>query len=86
MLVVLCDTDAPVASDGTYGRECCYCSDFTVVSSLLRLMPARFALECGFLPFCREAKKQRGVVSKVAKALKTTPGLQSFEIASVLER
>ena len=77
------DTDAQVASDGTY-RECWFCSHF-YAGLLSGVRFTANARACGFLTlWCPKASA--GEVSKLAKALKITPELEGFEFASLLER
>ena len=76
------DTDAPVASGGTYGRECWFCSHFHVgkaVAAFLRALRVRVR------PPVVEANHTRGRFY-ASKRSKDNHFLEAFEIAEHLVR
>ena len=79
------DTDAPVASDGTYGRECWFYSHFYVGKAVAALACQRFALACGCGRLWSGQNHTRGRFY-ASKRSKDNHFLGAFEIAEHLER
>jgi len=80
--VVLVDTFAPVASDGTYGRECWFCSHFCVGKAVAALASA---LRAGAGAAASSQHHTRGRFY-ASKRSKDNHFLEAFEIAEHLVR
>jgi hypothetical protein len=79
------DTDAQVASDGTYGRECWFCSHFYVGKAVAAPLPALCACVRVRPPVVEPKPHTRGRFY-ARKRSKDNQFLEAFEIAEHLER